>query len=310
MKRILLIPDIPNWAWDHNANGIIKNLPQYKFTKAYGRSAINENALKTFDSILIFPWYDADHRYRSKLNTAVSAHNFQYYWSGRSRKELPEFKSIAAFSNKIKTILEKNNLNSNVYYCPCGVDEELFYPRKNVTRRPKFRIGWTGKMIQETKEKFHMKGYNILLKPIMRKLSKYSDIEFVINSKGYQNAVKFEDMPTYYNNIDVQICTSFREGTPNPIFEASACGKPVISTDVGCIPELIKHGNNGFIVPTFNDEIEAEKRVDDFVNHILYLKDNKDICQLMGNENRKIIEEHWTWKNKAKNYIPIFEGDD
>ena len=40
------------------------------------------------------------------------------------------------------------------------------------------------------------------------------------------------------SKIDVYVCTSKNEGTPNPVLEAMACRVPVISTDVGVIPEL------------------------------------------------------------------------
>jgi len=310
MKKVLLIPDVPNWAWDHNADGIIENLPQYEFTKMYGNE-VTQKDLDNYDSILLFPWYDDNSEGEevdiSHLNTAVSAHNFHLFWLDKAKERLPKFKSIAAFSRKIKAILEEHNLNKNIYYCPCGVNEKMFYPNRRI-RNKRFVVGWTGKITQESDNGYHMKGYHTLLRPIVDKLRNRKDIQFKINNRSYGNTYKFEEMPDYYNSVDLQICTSFREGTPNPIFEASACGKPVISTDVGCIPDLVKHGENGFIVPSFENAVEAKDRVDEFVKYILYLKNNRNIAEKMGYRNREIIERDWTWKTKAKNYIPIFEG--
>jgi glycosyltransferase involved in cell wall biosynthesis len=40
-----------------------------------------------------------------------------------------------------------------------------------------------------------------------------------------------------------------RDGLPNVLMEAQAFGVPVLSTDISGIPELVQHGENGFLVP-------------------------------------------------------------
>jgi len=46
----------------------------------------------------------------------------------------------------------------------------------------------------------------------------------------------------------VLLCTSKHEGGPLPIIEALACGRPVISTPVGVVHEVVQHGVNGLII--------------------------------------------------------------
>ena len=52
-------------------------------------------------------------------------------------------------------------------------------------------------------------------------------------------APSYFDMPALYGTLDAYLCLSRVEGGPMPVFEAAACGVPVISTAVGRIPEVL-----------------------------------------------------------------------
>ena len=54
-----------------------------------------------------------------------------------------------------------------------------------------------------------------------------------------------EEMREFYRSLDVYVCASRAEGTPNPCLEAAACGVPLVTTCVGNMPELVRHGVNG-----------------------------------------------------------------
>lgn len=57
-----------------------------------------------------------------------------------------------------------------------------------------------------------------------------------------------EDCRAFMESLDVFVMPSFSEGTPNSIVEAMACGKPIIASDVGGIPDMIGEGA-GISVP-------------------------------------------------------------
>ncbi len=59
-----------------------------------------------------------------------------------------------------------------------------------------------------------------------------------------------EDVVSYYKGADVFLLPSLYEGWGLTVVEAMAAGLPVIATPVGCVPDLIDSGKNGFILPT------------------------------------------------------------
>jgi glycosyltransferase involved in cell wall biosynthesis len=64
-----------------------------------------------------------------------------------------------------------------------------------------------------------------------------------------EGAVPPEQIPSYMEAIDYLCVSSTAEGWPNVILEAMICGKPVIATEVGGIPEAVSSDRYGFLVP-------------------------------------------------------------
>jgi glycosyltransferase involved in cell wall biosynthesis len=71
--------------------------------------------------------------------------------------------------------------------------------------------------------------------------------------------VPHNDLPAYYSLMDVFVHPSLRDGMPNAVLEAMACGKTVIATPVGGMLDVIQDGVNGFFVNVNDAEGLAEK---------------------------------------------------
>jgi glycosyltransferase involved in cell wall biosynthesis len=55
------------------------------------------------------------------------------------------------------------------------------------------------------------------------------------------------EMCELYNAVDVYITSSLQENLPNTIMESFACGTPVVAFNIGGIPEMIEHKQNGYL---------------------------------------------------------------
>lgn len=94
------------------------------------------------------------------------------------------------------------------------------------------------------------------LRQLARRLGVAARVRFL-------GAVRHVDLCSYYNASDVLILASSREGMPNVVLEALACGTPVIATDVGGIRELVTSPEAGELLRerTANELVAAWHRL-------------------------------------------------
>jgi glycosyltransferase involved in cell wall biosynthesis len=78
-------------------------------------------------------------------------------------------------------------------------------------------------------------------------------LEAQVRSLGLQAHVRFvgwsRDLISLYGAMDVAGLTSLNEGTPVSLIEALAAGVPVIATAVGGVPDLVRDGETGLLIP-------------------------------------------------------------
>lgn len=97
-------------------------------------------------------------------------------------------------------------------------------------------------------------------KELARKLGILNKVKFL----GY---ISHDKLPEYYNVADVYVLTSIWEEWSNTIMEAMACGLPVIATNVGGNPYLVKDGVTGFLVPP-KDLLALAEKMAYVLNHL------------------------------------------
>jgi len=103
--------------------------------------------------------------------------------------------------------------------------------------------------------------------------------------------VPFDKLPEYYRKIDIFVVPSLIESFGVVAVEASACGIPIVASDVGGLPEIVSNDKTGFLVPPKNPEAIACK---------LELLINKpDLRTKMGIAARQLVLKKYDWQQNA-----------
>jgi glycosyltransferase involved in cell wall biosynthesis len=82
------------------------------------------------------------------------------------------------------------------------------------------------------------------------------ELQRLVDQLGLSTSVRFlgwrRDLVRVYPDLDVVALTSLNEGSPVVLIEALAAARPVVSTAVGGVPEVVIHGETGLTVPASN----------------------------------------------------------
>ena len=96
----------------------------------------------------------------------------------------------------------------------------------------------------------------------------------------------------YYRGSDVCVVPSFYENFPNTVMEAMSCGKAVVASNTGGIPEVIEDAISGLLVKTGDAKDLAEK--------VIMLLKKRDMRENIGINARKRIESLYSKAVVAK----------
>ena len=154
-----------------------------------------------------------------------------------------------------------------------------------------------------------IKGPDILCK-VLKKLSAEFDIHVFLTgpARGYiKNKLKefnipfthiflenYLDIVECYNLLDLYLVTSRAEGGPQALLEAMATGVPIVTTNVGMAPNLIKDNSNGLIA-----EVENTEEIFQYSKTILT---DADLRQHLIKNGQKTIK-NYSWEYIAKEYF-------
>ena len=127
---------------------------------------------------------------------------------------------------------------------------------------------------------------------------------------GLQDTVTLEgprphgELVEVFQHADVFILTPFvaadgdRDGVPNVLAEAMACGVAVVVTAVGGIPDLVRHEENGLLAPP--------RDVGTIARHVAHLLDDSGRRLELGAAARATVEEGFDVQVAAEQLASLF----
>ena len=314
--KVLIVVDSPGWAYDHKADSIARNIDGFECKKVYFKDFRWSMALESDVVFLMGYFYfnpiEIPNLFKDKVVSTLTSFSFEKEPIRKQMLNLAcsTYARSGAVSKDLFEVLEKEGANSAVL-CPNGVEEGVFVPTPRLLGEDRnLKVGLVCSKRDRT---WDFKGLESIAKPLFRQLSG-AQIEvdpIVVDSFDTRSLRSQREMVEYYHSIDVLISTSHRysEGTPNPAFEAASCGVPVVSTQNGCIKDLISHGENGFMADGWWDKDTAKISLAQMAKYILQLEEDRPLLRAMGESIRSTVEQSWTWAEKAQEYKKLFNLD-
>ena len=164
-------------------------------------------------------------------------------------------------------------------------------------------------------EKDQRKGYDLLLSTLehLKAHSKFNDVELVVFGQNKpklqtKHAIPIhymgkiyddESLRSIYNASDVILIPSRQDNLPNIAVEAQACGIPVISFNVGGLPDIIEHRKTGYIAKAFE--------IEDLANGILWFLSHPDKEHLNKDVREQAVLK-FSQKKIAEEYLNIYKN--
>ncbi|HZW66525.1 MAG TPA: glycosyltransferase family 4 protein [Hanamia sp.] len=154
-----------------------------------------------------------------------------------------------------KFVIQQNWINTDSYI----QNHDCYKPRtESISRLKILYLGWIEeykgifdllralKIVNSQGFDFELQVYGSgsKLKGAME-LTKQIELNHTVSFKGWANQ---DEKMKAFNETDIYVIPSHREGFPNSLLEAMAFGLPIIATNVGGVADLVKNGYNGILI--------------------------------------------------------------
>lgn len=194
-----------------------------------------------------------------------------------------------------------------------GVDPAVFCPPEQPETRPRFVIGYAGRLVPE-------KGVDTLIHaaallpgswllriagsgPEERSLSHVAGLLNIGGGVEFVPPIPSTQMPAFYQGLDVLVLPSrtmpnWKEQFGRVLVEAMACGVPVIGAATGAIPEVI--GDTGLLFPEGDQHALRDQ--------LLRLMADPTLRRALGLAGRRRVLEHFTQAHIAARTVEVYRA--
>lgn len=207
--------------------------------------------------------------------------------------------------------------NQDIIVIPNGIEPDSFQRLTRKEARDSLQIEGPGKIILFVGKLDPIKGVKYLIQAMAIIGQKETDTRLLLVGDGEQRdelkslvaklhlesqitfvgKVPNEKVPAYMATSDLFVLPSLSEGFPMAIIEAMASGLPIVTTRVRGLPEIVKDGQNGFVVEPEKPEEIAEK--------ILLLLGDGKLREGISRNNKEKAKNH-SWVTIAKRLEEVY----
>jgi L-malate glycosyltransferase len=201
---------------------------------------------------------------------------------------------------------------------PFGIDTSIFRPNPTVKEQDKIVIG----TVKTLAPKY---GIDLLLQAFARLITNIDNehkvklrllivggggeernLKDLAHTLGIAHLTEFvgpithSEVPNYLNKLDIYIALSRLESFGVAVLEASACSLPVVVANVGGLPEVVKDGLTGQIVPK-EDPIAAATMLERLVK-------DTTLRNSLGKAGRAWVLENYDWQKNVSQMESIYQN--
>jgi len=236
--------------------------------------------------------------------------------------------SFIAINSEIVQELTSLGVNkSKIHFISNGVDADRFIPitsngkkvlkKKQLSLPNKKIISFSGRLV------WH-KGLDVLLwawKDVLREFPQGAHLIFLgtgslqkdsceqelkkfVQNHNLSLNVSFQgnvsNIEEYLQATDIYVFPSRKEGFPNALLEAMACGLPTIVTRIGGVLDIVKDKFNGILV-----DVDEPKQI---AEAIIFLMRNTEYAIRLGVNARTFVEKNYSLDIITEKYIKFFDS--
>ena len=208
--------------------------------------------------------------------------------------------------------------NRRVEVIPNGLDIDIYRPINKKIARELLKLPQDKQLVlflslRATSDK--RKGFH-LLQTALQELSKAGWKEkleiMVVGGSKQENTLEFGFKSHYlgtmaddltlalvYSAADIFIAPSIQDNLPNTVLEAISCGTPCVAFNIGGMPDMIEHRQNGYLAQPY--------KIDDIVQGIIWTLENKERYQKLSYRAREKAEQEFTLEVQASRYLSLYK---
>ena len=192
------------------------------------------------------------------------------------QQTLNQADAVVCVSRDLKQkVIQLGTEETKVHHIPNGVDTDKFRSEPKQRAKDTLGIGHLKRIILAVGNLIPIKAHDHLIMALpkmdpdinlvlvgqgnrRRFLEKLAETSGVSGRVHFAGTIEHKDLFHYFNASDFLVIPSHSEGWPTVIFEAFACGLPVLGNDIGGIPEAISSPQLGMVMKDNHPETIAE----------------------------------------------------